>query len=320
MLPLLEIRNLRIYYEYERKLLRAVDNVSLTIDEGEIVGIVGESGSGKSTLGLAIGRLLPSNARFVGGEIVFNGVDLVKAPESVLNKLRGREIAYVFQDPHNSLNPTIKVGYQSGEVLRHHLMIKSKREIFQRVIRAFKLVRIPDAERRFYSYPHELSGGMKQRVVISTATLTSPKLIIADEPTSALDVTIQRQLINIFSDLRERFKTSIMLITHDIGVVAELADKVAVMYAGKIVEFGDVYRVLEDPQHPYTQLLLESVPNISEGGVATLKSIPGFIPDLANPPSGCRFHPRCPLADEECRIKEPDMRVVRDRYVACIKR
>ena len=318
-MPLLEIRDLKIYYEYQGRTLKAVDGVSLTLDKGEILGIVGESGSGKSTLGLAIGRLLPSNAKIVGGEIIFNGIDLVKASSKTISKLRGKDIAYVFQDPHNSLNPTMKVGYQSGEVLKYHLMIKNKRSIFHRVIEAFKLGRIPDAERRFYSYPHELSGGMKQRVVISTATLTSPKLIVADEPTSALDVTIQRQLINLFSDLKERFETSIMLITHDIGVVAELADKVAVMYAGKIVEFGNVYKVLEDPQHPYTQLLLESVPKVSSSGVV-LKSIPGFIPDLANPPSGCRFHPRCPLADEECSIKDPGFRLVKDRYVACIKR
>ncbi len=312
----LEVENLRIYYYTDIGVVRAVDGVSFSIGRGEILGVVGESGSGKSTLGLAIGRLLPNNARIVDGRIVFDGRDITRISEDELRKIRGKELAYIFQDPHRSLNPVMVVGDQAGEVLYYQFNVRSKHTILARVIEAFRKVRISDADKRYHSYPHELSGGMKQRVVIATALIGRPKLIVADEPTSALDVTIQRQLINLLMDIREEYGTSIMLISHDLGVVSELSDSVSVMYAGKIVELGRADAVTEDPLHPYTQALVRSVPRIDEA-VESLYSIPGSPPNLANPPAGCRFHPRCPYAREICSREEPPFRKIGDRYVAC---
>jgi oligopeptide/dipeptide ABC transporter ATP-binding protein len=299
--PLLELRGLRTVFNLRHGRVRAVDGVDLVLRAGTILGVVGESGCGKSTLAHSIMRLLPHRAELVDGTILFAGRDLVRLGPEDLRRLRGREIAMVFQDPLTYLNPTLRIDVQLAEKIRAH-EAKPREEIQAEIATLLREVGLPPGvERR---YPHELSGGMRQRVLIAMALACGPSLIIADEPTSALDVTTQAQILDVFRALRASRQTALLVITHDVGVAAELCDEVCVMYAGQIVERGSVYDVLERPEHPYTQGLLASVLSIDEFR-ATVVTLEGSPPDLTTPPPGCRFHPRCPHATAVCAERTP---------------
>ncbi|RLG53219.1 MAG: ABC transporter ATP-binding protein, partial [Thermoproteota archaeon] len=281
--------------------VKAVDGVSLKVEKGEVLGLVGESGSGKSTLGLAIVRLVPHPGRILEGSVLFKGRDLLKLPEQELSKVRGGEIGMVFQDPLTSLDPLMRVGEQLVETIMAHSQL-TKEEAKEKAVKYLELVGI--SAERFYDYPHQFSGGMRQRAMIAMAISTSPSLLIADEPTTALDVIVQSQIMELFQSLREKLGLSVILITHDISVAMEVADKIAVMYAGHLVECAPSETLYDSPLHPYTQGLLKAVPNIELKDMK-LVYIPGTPPDLANPPPGCRFHPRCPRAMDVCRREEP---------------
>ncbi len=310
---LLSIRNLRVYYVMGDYSIRAVDGVSMDVDRGEIVGVVGESGSGKSTLGLSIVRLVPPPGRIVGGSVVFEGRDLTALPEREMTRIRGGKIGMVFQDPLTSLDPLMRVGDQVVETIMAHKDV-TREEAEEEAKKYLEMVGI--SAERFRDYPHQFSGGMRQRAMIAMAISTNPSLLIADEPTTALDVIVQAQIMNLFKTLRDRLNLSIMLITHDISLTMEVADKIAVMYAGHLVECGSSVDVHDEPLHPYTRGLLQSVPNIELEDMK-LSYIPGNPPDLANPPPGCRFHPRCPYATERCRREEPPTLNVNGRLVKC---
>jgi len=312
-MSLLNINELKVYYFTKRGVVRAVDGVSLSISRGEVLGLVGESGSGKSTLGISLLGLIPPPGRIVGGSIVFDGVELTKLSDDEFAKIRGKRISMIFQDPMTSLNPLMKIGDHLMETIMVHENV-SKNEARERSIKALEEVGIPPE--RFNDYPHQFSGGMRQRVMIALAILLNPDLIIADEPTTALDVIVQAQIIDLLDNLRKRHNMSILLISHDIGVVSEIADKIAVMYAGHLVEMADANKILEDPLHPYTSALLRAVPLI-ESKSEKLYYIPGSPPDLVKPPRGCRFHPRCPYAKDICRTREPRTVNIKDHIVKC---
>lgn len=301
---LLEIKDLNVEYRTDDATYYAVNDLSLSLDKGETLGLVGETGAGKTTTALSILRLLPKNIGFITkGEIKFNGKDLLKATEDELRDIRGKDIAMIFQDPMTSLNPVFTVGNQIEEVIAKHETNLSKKEIDDRVDALFELVGIP-AERKT-EFPHQFSGGMKQRVVIAMALACQPKLLLADEPTTALDVTIQAQVLSMMSDLKTRLNTSMILITHDLGVVAEICDHVAVMYAGQIIENGTAEDIYEtDKHHPYTVGLFGSIPDI-ESKAKRLTPIDGLMPDPSDLPKGCNFSPRCPKCMDICREKEP---------------
>jgi len=313
---LLEIKNLKVYYYTRRGAVRAVDGVSLYMDRGETLGLVGESGSGKSTLGLSILRLIPPPGKIVDGKIVFDGMDITSMPEDEIIKIRGKRISMVFQDPMTSLDPLMKIGDHLIETIMVHENV-SREEAEKRAKELLESVGIlPD---RFNDYPHQFSGGMRQRVMIALALALNPDLIIADEPTTALDVIIQAQILELMKELKKKFNAGIILITHDISIVAEMADRIALMYAGQLMEFSDALSIFEEPLHPYTEALLQSIPNIQLSD-QKLRYIPGSPPDLINPPSGCRFHPRCPYVMDVCRVKEPPMiEVEKGRMVKCFK-
>ncbi|WP_019119834.1 ABC transporter ATP-binding protein [Brevibacillus massiliensis] len=303
---LLEIENLKTYFFTDSGRVPAVNGVDLFIREGETLGIVGESGCGKSVTSLSVMRLLAHTpGRVVDGSIRFAGMDLLSLPESKMREIRGNEIAMIFQEPMTSLNPVYKIGDQIGEAVRLHLKY-DKKKARERVIQMLKLVGIPRAEEIVDEYPHQLSGGMRQRIMIAMAMSCEPKLLIADEPTTALDVTIQAQILDLMRKLKEERGTAIMLITHDLGVVAEMCDRVVVMYAGKVVEEADVFDIFENPKHPYTQGLLHSIPKLRRK-TERLQSIPGNVPTPGNMPSGCKFAPRCSHAMDVCREQEPDL-------------
>src|SRR4051812_1509758 len=303
-MPLLEIKNLKLDFLSGTAALRAVDDVSLTIDPGETVCLVGESGCGKSVTALSIGRLVPTPpARYVGGEIRLQGRDVLKMSTSELREIRGGVVSYVFQEPGASLNPVIRVGKQIKEALQLH---RREKATDAEVIRLLKLVRIPAPESRLKDYPFQMSGGMQQRVVIAMALASEPKLLIADEPTTALDVTIQAQVLELLRDLKQQFGMSILLITHNLGIVGDMADRVAVMYAGQIVELAPAGELLRKPLHPYTKALMGSVPRLNQGA-PRLSAIPGNVPRIGNYPSGCRFYPRCPTARDECATTMPEL-------------
>ncbi|MEK7441910.1 MAG: ABC transporter ATP-binding protein, partial [Chloroflexota bacterium] len=288
---MLEVRNLKTYFYTEDGVVKAVDGVDFSVNRGEVMGLVGESGCGKSVTSLTIMRLIGVPGRVVEGEIIFDGQDVLKMSENEMMKLRGNRISMIFQQPQSALNPVFKVGDQIAEVLNIHQSL-GKQAGWERAIALLKMVGISDAERRAHAYPHELSGGMAQRVMIAMALACAPELLIADEPTTALDVTIQAQILDLMRDLRTKMQASIILITHDLGVIAEMAERVAVMYAGQIVEQTDVRTLFADPKHPYTKGLIGSIPVI---GVVKgeLDVIPGTVPNLVNLPPGCRFAPRC---------------------------
>jgi peptide/nickel transport system ATP-binding protein len=311
---LLEVTGLTIQFPTPEGVVRAATAVSFHIDEGETLGLVGESGCGKSVTALALLRLVPSPGRITAGRIVYRGVDLTALPEKEVRRYRGRAIALVFQEPMTALNPVFTVGYQIAEGLIVHKMM-SKRDALREAVRLMDLVRIPDAARRRHDYPHQMSGGMRQRVMIAMALACRPSLLVADEPTTALDVTIQAEILDLLRALRRELGLSLILISHNLGVIAEMADRVAVMYAGKIVEEAPVRDLFAGPRHPYTAALLRSVPRLGEaargaGRKTRLQAIEGSVPNLLDPPPGCAFHPRCPDVLPECRTHEPVLRPV----------
>jgi peptide/nickel transport system ATP-binding protein/oligopeptide transport system ATP-binding protein len=315
LIALLEINELRIDFTSGGRPLRAVDGVSFSIAAGETLCLVGESGCGKSATALSIARLLPSPpARYAGGQILLQGVDVLKAGEHQLRALRGGVVGYVFQEPGASLNPVFRVGAQIKEMLKRHRPVSATDA---EVIRLLKMVGIPAPESRQRLYPHEMSGGMQQRILIAMALAAEPKLLVADEPTTALDVTIQAQILDLLKELRQRLGMSLLLITHNLGIVGEIADRVAVMYAGQIVEMAPARALLRRPLHPYTQALIQCVPKLG-GPAGRLRSIPGHVPPLDAMPGGCRFHPRCPKAQPDCSRNTPELvEVEPHRWVRC---
>ena len=316
---LLEVADLSVRFDTDDGAVHAVDKMSFSLDRSEVLGIVGESGCGKSVSALSLLGLLPPTAT-VTGRAVFDGTDLLKVSRRRLRRIRGKEISFVFQEPMTSLNPVFTVGKQIGEVLRAHLDLGA-RAARRRTVELLKLVRIPAAERRVDEYPHQLSGGMRQRVMIAMALACDPKILIADEPTTALDVTIQAGILDLMRDVRERLGTAIILITHNLGVVADIADRVVVMYAGRKAEEAPVRDLFADPQHPYTIGLLNAIPRLGEEGAngrARLQEIPGRVPSLSEPLDHCAFADRCPRADDLTRSHVPALeRVGPEHFVAC---
>jgi peptide/nickel transport system ATP-binding protein len=317
--PLLQIENLRTVFRTSGGDVAAVDGVSLDVIRGKTLGIVGESGCGKSVLSLSIMRLVAHPGRIAAGRVLLEGRDLAGLSNSEMRGVRGREIGMIFQEPMTSLNPVHTVGFQITEGIRAHEPRASKAELRERGIAALQRVRIPSPERRFDEYPHQLSGGMRQRVMIAMALACSPKLLIADEPTTALDVTVQAQILDLLRDLQAETGMAIILITHDLGVIAEMADDVAVMYAGRVVERTTARDLFEDPQHPYTLGLLGSIPRLDEDRERLL-AITGAVPPPFALPPGCRFAPRCPFAIEACRAEIPGLRSISPGHeAACLR-
>jgi len=313
---LVSINDLSVSFNTSAGVVSAVDRVNFSIRKKEIFALVGESGCGKSTTAYALMRLISEPGEITGGKIIFQGQDLLSLSRREMFNIRGKKISMIFQNPLDSLNPVYRIKSQLSEAIVLDKI--SKKDAWKKAVEIIKEVRIPDPEERANSYPFELSGGMRQRVMIGMMISRNPQLLIADEPTTALDVTIQAQILEIIKDLKEAIETSILLITHDFGIVAEIADRIAVMYAGKIVEIGEVFQIFEKPCHPYTQLLMGSLPrmNKKEG---RLKTIFGNVPNLINPPIGCRFHERCPYSKKECQEIEPKMEEVEKGHLcACI--
>src|SRR6266498_2559561 len=298
---LLEVNNLKTYFFTRSGVVKAVDDVSFTIKQSQTLGVVGESGCGKSVTALSVMRLIASPpGKIVGGEINYNGENILEKNQDEMTDLRGSQISMIFQDPMTSLNPVFTVGYQIAETVKRHQKDLSNDQAWKRSVEMLDLVRISDAKKRAKSYPHEFSGGMRQRVMIGIALACNPKLLIADEPTTALDVTIQAQILELMTELRERLGMAMVLITHDLGVVAEMCDDVVVMYAGRVVERGPVEDVFTSPQHPYTEALLQSIPMLGMTQAEPLRVIRGNVPSPLEWPPGCRFEPRCDYAFEKC--------------------
>jgi len=313
-MPVLEVKNLKTYYYTLRGVVKAVDDVSFTLEEGEVLGIAGESGCGKSTLAWALMGLVPSPGKIAGGTINLDGIEITKLSEDELRKkVRWKKISMIFQGAMNALNPVYSIENQLTEPLMIHAGL-TKNEAREQVAKLLEAVGLDATIMR--RYPHELSGGQKQRVVIAMALLLNPKLMIADEPTTALDVIVQAQIMNLFKQIKEKYKVAMIFITHDLSLIAEIADKVAIMYAGKIIEIGTSEQIFLNPQHPYTQGLLKSIPRIRSK--EKISWIPGVPPDLVRPPPGCRFYPRCPYAMDKCRKIEPTLiEVEPQHFVAC---
>ncbi len=305
---ILQVKDLETKFHTKKGVIRAVDHVSFEVGKGKVIGLVGESGCGKSMTALSIMGLVPSPpGEVTASEILLNQRDIAKLSHSVLCNIRGKEISMIFQEPMTSLNPVYTVGRQVGEAVSIHQKNVGKAEIRERVVETFDLVGIPEPASRFGAYPHQLSGGLRQRVMIAMALICKPELLIADEPTTALDVTIQSQILSLMMGLRERLHTSIIMITHDLGVIAEVCDHVNVMYAGKIVETANVFDLFDKPSHPYTRGLLRSIPSVTEQGRRKhLDSIRGIVPNLLYLPNGCSFNPRCDKALDICRQEKPE--------------
>ncbi|HUF19801.1 MAG TPA: ABC transporter ATP-binding protein [Burkholderiales bacterium] len=316
--PLLEVRDLRTYFFTRDGVAKAVDGVSFSVEAGEMLALVGESGCGKSVTAFSILRLITDPpGRIVGGEILFEGRDLLKLSDSEMRTIRGDRIGMIFQDPMTSLNPVFTIGEQIAEAVSMHRPV-SRKAALARAVELLELVKIPDPHRRVQEYPHRLSGGMRQRAVIAMALACEPALLIADEPTTALDVTIQAQVLELISELKDRLGMGVIMITHDLGIVAQHARRVAVMYAGRIVEQADVGALFERPLHPYTQGLIASIPRPHDQSSERLTEIPGMVPSLAEMPAGCSFAPRCPRAIERCRESAPALDAIGNgREVAC---
>jgi len=318
---LLDVKNLKTYFFTDEGVVRAVDGVDLYIKQGETLGVVGESGCGKSVTALSIMKLIPQPpGKIVDGEMNYNGVNLVDLPANRMRKIRGKEISMVFQEPMTSLNPVFTCGEQIAEALRLHEGL-GRREAMDKTVDMLKLVHIPNAERRVKEYPHQLSGGMRQRIMIAMALSCNPKLLIADEPTTALDVTIQAQILELLNELKAKLKMAVMLITHDMGVIAETAQRVVVMYAAKVAEEAPVAELFKEPLHPYTQGLLRSIPRIDLAATERrrLETIPGTVPTLRGEIApGCRFAPRCPFVKSVCTEKDPVLKEVKSGHkVSC---
>jgi oligopeptide/dipeptide ABC transporter ATP-binding protein len=308
---LLEVNNLKTYFFTRSGVVKAVDDVSFTMKPGETLGVVGESGCGKSVTALSVMRLIASpQGKIVSGEINFGGENILEKSQEELSDLRGSKISMIFQDPMTSLNPVFSVGFQIAETVKRHRKDVSNDQAWQRAVEMLDLVHIPDAKRRARSYPHEFSGGMRQRVMIAIALACNPQLLIADEPTTALDVTIQAQVLELMKGLSQEFGTAVMLITHDLGVVAGTCQHVNVMYAGSIVESAPVKQIFETPAHPYTVGLLQSIPRLDDSRSSRLTPIAGQPPDLINPPVGCPYAPRCPKVQPRCRQEKPALKQV----------
>jgi oligopeptide/dipeptide ABC transporter ATP-binding protein len=315
---LVEVKNLKTYFYTEDGVVPAVDGVDFQIQKGETLGIVGESGCGKSVTSLSLLRLVPNPpGRIVDGEMLFRGENLLEKTESEMRKIRGNDISMIFQEPMTSLNPVFTIGEQIAEAIELHQGL-SKKEAIDKAIEMLNLVGIPAAEKRVNDFPHQMSGGMRQRVMIAMALSCNPSLLIADEPTTALDVTIQAQILELMKGLKERLGTAIMLITHDLGVVAEMAENVLVMYAGKVVEYADVKTIFKEPKHPYTIGLMGSIPRLDQPK-EKLYVIEGTVPNPFDMPGGCRFHPRCPEAREICANREPELTSANGHQVRCWK-
>ncbi|HHV26486.1 ABC transporter ATP-binding protein [Anaerosalibacter bizertensis] len=316
---LLEVKDLKTYFYTDDGIVKAVDGVNFSVESGKTIGIVGESGCGKSVTAMSILRLIPDPpGKIVNGEVLFDGKDLTKVSEDELRHIRGNDISVIFQEPMTSLNPVFTVGYQIMEALMLHQKL-SEGEAKKKAIEMIKLVGIPRAEKIVDEYPHQLSGGMRQRVMIAMALSCQPKLLIADEPTTALDVTIQAQILELMNELKNKLNTSIMLITHDLGVVAEMSDHVIVMYSGKVVEDAPVDELFKNPRHPYTIGLMNSIPSLIEEG-ERLESIKGAVPNPLYLPKGCYFHPRCKFATDECRNGQPELREIAPGHkVSCFR-
>jgi len=314
-MALLEVRDLKTYFFTSKGAVKAVDGVSFTLKRGEALGLAGESGCGKSTTAFSLLRIISPPGRIIDGEILLEGENLLKKSDEEMRKIRWKKISMIFQGAMNALNPVFKVGEQIKEAILLHENI-SEREAENRVKRLFKDVGL--TQDRIDDYPHELSGGMRQRVMIAMALACNPDVVIADEPTTALDATIQAQILALMKELRKRLNNSTILITHDLSIIAETCDRVSIMYAGKIVEIGDVVSLFTKPIHPYTKGLIEAMPSIEKGKSKTLFAIPGDPPNLLDPPTGCRFHPRCPYSQEKCVKEEPKlMKMGKEYYVAC---
>lgn len=315
---LLEVEHLSTEFSTRRGPVRAIRDVSFNIDKGEILALVGESGSGKSVTSLSIMGLLSSNGRVVeGSKIIFDGIDLLKQSERQMQHIRGNRISMIFQEPMTSLNPIFTVGDQILESINLHTKL-NKREAQEKLLELMNMVGIPNPSKRIHDYPHQMSGGMRQRIMIAIAMACQPQLLIADEPTTALDVTIQAQILDLLYRMREQFNVSVLLITHDLGVVAEAADRVAVMYCGRIVEEGTTKEILTDPKHPYSFGLLKSIPRLDENS-ERLFMIPGMVPPPEEVPAGCAFADRCEFASEACRNNLPELQTIGDRKIRCIK-
>jgi len=313
---LLNVENLKVYYFTRRGPVKAVDGVNLEIKRGQALGLAGESGCGKTTVALSIMKILPTSGKIVDGKILFNGIDIVKIPEKQMKQIRWKKIALVFQGAMNALDPLYSLGDQIVEAILEHEPKPDKKEALHR---AEELLELVGMERgRIKSYPHELSGGMRQRGLIAMALACNPELLMADEPGTALDVIVQAQVLGVIEELRKKLNLSVMLITHDLSIIADTCDKAAIMYAGKIVEYTDVIDLFEEPLHPYTKGLIHAFPNIKSARTR-ISSIPGSPPNLLNPPEGCRFRPRCMYAKDLCRKQEPLFKKIRgkDHFVAC---
>jgi oligopeptide/dipeptide ABC transporter ATP-binding protein len=312
---ILQVRDLRTYFYTHAGTVKAVDGATFRIEMGEMLGLIGETGCGKSMTGFSIMRLIPLPGRIVGGEIMFEGDNLLEKSEPEMRRIRGQRISMIFQEPSASLNPTFSIGEQMVDVLRIHKQL-GRREATKEVAEMLRLVRLPDAEKKLRQYPHELSGGMQQRVMIAMALLCGPSLLIADEPTTSLDVSLEAQILELMKELRQKYDMSALYITHNAAVAAENCDRIAVMYAGRIVECGSVSDFFRKPLHPYSKGLLNSIPAFYEKG-REIPCISGTVPDMLNPPSGCPFHPRCPEAIEICRTIVPQIKSEEDRTVMC---
>jgi oligopeptide/dipeptide ABC transporter ATP-binding protein len=308
---ILQVRDLKTHFKTRNGTVKAVDGVTVEVNKGDTLGIVGESGCGKTVLALSVMRLIPEPpGRIVSGTIMFDGIDLLSLDKEEMRKLRGREISMIFQEPMNSLNPVLKIGDQVAEAIGLHQGL-SKKDSLERALEMLQLVGMPSAKERLMNYPHQMSGGMRQRVMIAMALSCNPRLMLADEPTTALDVTIQAQIIELINAMKEKVGTSVILITHDLGVIAEAAQYAAVMYAGKVVEYCSVSDLFSNPLHPYTEGLMESTPNIGEipdDKEKRLTVIPGTVPNLYSLPEGCSFQERCPSVMEICRKREPELK------------
>lgn len=312
-MPLLSVENLKAYFFTMKGPVKAVDDVTFSLERGDVLGLAGESGCGKTTTALAILKLLPEPGRIVNGRILFDGMDLVKlSEEEMRRKVRWKRISLIFQGAMNALNPVFKVGDQIAEAIMLHEDV-SKEEALERAAELFEMIGIEKS--MINRYPFELSGGMRQRAMIAMALACRPDLVISDEPTTALDVIVQAQVLKLMAKLKDELNLSFIVITHDLSVIAEVCNKVAIMYAGKLVEIGDAVTIFKKPMHPYTQGLIGAFPSVKEK--KELISIPGYPPDLLNPPKGCRFHPRCKYAMEICRKEEPEMKIIEDHRVAC---
>jgi oligopeptide/dipeptide ABC transporter ATP-binding protein len=317
--PLLEVKDLRTSFFTDAGEVRAVDGVSFAVAPGKLMGLVGESGSGKTASVLSIMRLLPERARVTGGSVLFEERDLLSLSEPEMRAVRGAKIAMIFQEPMTSLNPVFTIGSQIGEAVRLH-QHTSRRETLERTVEALRLVGIADPERRVNDYPHQLSGGMRQRVMIAMALACKPKLLIADEPTTALDVTIQAQILDLIRELQVRLGLAVILVTHDLGIVAQYADDVTILYAARVMEQAASDELFRNPLNPYTRGLLESIPGIDGHHHRRLRAIAGTIPSALRPPSGCRFHPRCPMVIDECSRVDPPLEAKAPQHlVACIR-